>query len=156
MNDLTPIERLLAIGKLPRIATAALDTKIDNAQISWETAVICCQVFKDHATAPVLATCLFHSIADNNEAMERLIGYNPHNALNPLENAIVRYCVILAELHELNHAVIGGNKLVRHELQRCQQDMDKVNQEIAALSKVATEEDTKNKKLKIKQKKTVH
>ena len=137
MNNLTPIEKLLAIGKLPRITTAALDTKLDNAQISWETAAICCQVFKDHATAPVIATCLFHSIADSDKAMEKLLGYNPHNGLTDLEHEIVRYCVILAELHELNHAVNGGNKLVMQELQRCQEDMERVNQKIAELSKKA-------------------
>ena len=149
MKNLTPIEQLLVIGKLPRITTAALNYKLDNAQISWETAVICCQVFKDHATAPVIATCLFHSIADNDQAMQNLLGYNPQKALNELENSIVRYCVILAELHELNHAVVSGNKLVLHELQRCQEDLDKVNKLISDLSKKAekkAKQPTKNDK----------
>ena len=134
MLELTQIQKIVGLGRLQRLVNVPISKKIDNAQISWETAAICCQVFKDNATAPVIATCLFHSLVDDSETMEAVLGYNPVNALTELEKAIVRYCVILAELHELDCEVKAGNFFVQPALLQTQETMDKVNNLIADLS----------------------
>ena len=140
MLELTPIQKIIGIGKLQRFGHTPLRNRIDNAQISWETAAICCQVFKDNATAPVIATCLFHSLVDENENMQAVLGYNPMDSLTELEKAIVQYCVILAELHELDCEVKQGNFFVQPALMEAQEQMDKVNNLIAELSDKAQKE----------------
>ena len=147
MIELTQIQKLIGIGKLPRLIHAPTDQKYTNSQISWETAAICCQVFKDHATAPVIATCLFHSMIHDDDVMNNVLGYNPINSLNELEKLIVQYCAIHAELHELDFELRKGNLFVAPALNDAKNLMDKLNNAIAEISEKA------NKKAKTTAKK---
>ena len=140
MIEITQMQKLIGIGKLPRLIDAPTDQRFTNAHISWNTAAICCQVFKEHSTAPVIASCLFQSAIHDDDIMQSLIGYNPFTNLNELEKAIVQYCVILAELHELDCEVIKGNFYCRPALQAVHKAMEETQKLIAELSEKAIKE----------------
>ena len=135
--ELFPIQRILGLGKCgsnnhPQINTSTV------SHIGWLAAAVCCQVYKDSfATAPVVASCIYYSIVEDDEACQSLLGYNPYTNLTDLQKTVVKFCVSQARLHDLDYEVRTGNYYCINALQREQETMAALNDEIARLSKEA-------------------
>ena len=148
--QLSPLQQIQNIGK-HSIGGFPTDQIIRTADVGWLAASICCQLYgSTHATAQVLASILYYPLLDHKEELEKVLGYDPHTDLSHMDKLIVKFCICLAHLHELNFEVIKGNYLCMPALERCQAEMDSLNKEIGAESEKITgaEKDSKRKQYK--------
>ena len=155
--ELFPIQRILGLGKCgsnnhPQNNTATV------SHMGWLAAAICCQVYKDSfATAPVLASCIYYSIVEDDDTCISLLGYNPYTNLNDLQKTVVKYCVSQARLHDLDFQVSTGNYYCIPALRKEQEIMAGLNDEIKRLCEESQEAAKEAKPpLNGKTKKTVH
>ena len=143
MTPITPIQQIVGLGRWTKLHCPTID-RVTNATIGWNAALICMQTFQDHARAPVLAACLLHHQSQNDELVDlttELIGFDPYASLSDLELKIVEFSVTLAELHELSDELKRGNVYIESHLVLRQQELSRLNNEIARLTKEEDAED---------------
>ena len=142
MTPITPIQQIVGLGRWTKLHCPTLD-RVTNSTIGWNAALICMQTFKEHVRAGVIAACLLHHQSNNPELAEittELIGFDPYDGLSELELKIVEFSVCLAELHELSDELRRGNVYIESHLVLRQQELTRLNEDIARLTKDEADE----------------
>ena len=148
--QLFPMQKLVGLGK-HLFGTHPTTQPVKISDIGWLASAICCQIYgKTLATAPILASCTYYSILEEEEIINEVLGYNPYSNLSDLHKAVVEYCVSLALLHELDREVNQGNYYCLTALEKAAAKMNHWNKEVERLTTTEQTEKKVEKRKKYK------